>query len=129
MVNRSAKAPREIESTRQPNLHRYAAQAAERELAPRNRRGLITQVSRSEWSRERFVRLQLLPKTNWLIQPASKVRDRTLARKGGKGPEMTLNFAVKAAWALNRTRLEMEAGGQQTRASTDAGREKKVRFP
>lgn len=42
---------------------------------------------------------------------------------------MTLNFAVKAEWALNRTRLEMEAGGQQTRASTDAGREKKVRFP
>ena len=61
--------------------------------------------------------------------PASRVRDRTLARKGGKGPEMTINFAVEAAWALNRTRLEMEAGGQQTRASTDAGREKKVRIP
>lgn len=42
---------------------------------------------------------------------------------------MTLNFAVKAAWALNRTRLEMEAGGQKTRASTDAGREEKVRIP
>ena len=57
------------------------------------------------------MRLQLRPKTKGrastpgfkpnvmqrgLIQPASKVRDRTLARKGGKGPEMTLNFAVKA---------------------------------
>ena len=61
--------------------------------------------------------------------PASKVRDRTPARKGGKGPEMTLNFAVEAERALNRTRLEMEAGGQKTRASTDAGREKKVRIP
>ena len=40
MVNRSAKAPRKIESTRQPNLPQYAAQVAERELAPRNRRGL-----------------------------------------------------------------------------------------
>ena len=40
---------------------------------------------------------------------------------------MTLNFAMKAEQALNRTRLEMEAGGQGSRTATAVGREKKVR--
>lgn len=82
--------------------------------------------------------LATIPQGNAARRRASLGRHSALSRRASKvrpSPgsqiraiaEMTLNFAVEAAWALNRTRLEMEAGGQQTRVAAATGHEKKVR--
>lgn len=52
------------------------------------------------------------------------------ASSGGyTGQRSLLTIGAILEALADETRLEMEAGGQQTRASTDAGHEKKVRIP